>query len=128
MRVSWQLVTEIILILIITLFAWALVYAEDINYTDEEIVNAIFKAEGGYKTTYLYGIVSVPYSNEAEARRVCFNTVRNNRARFAKQTKHKDYLDFLASRYCPVGDNDLGTNKYWLKNVRYFLAKGNERG
>ena len=95
-------------------------------FTDEQIVNAIFKAEGGYKATYLYGIVSVPYENEAEARQICFNTVRNNRVRFANQTKYTDYLEFLASRYCPIGaDNDpRGLNKNWLGNVRYFLNNG----
>ena len=96
-------------------------------YTNTEIVNAIYKAEGGSKATYAYGIRSVSYDSIEEARRICFNTVRNNRKRFAKQTKHTDYLTFLASRYCPVNcDNDTGTNKYWIKNVRYFLAEGGD--
>ena len=95
-------------------------------YTDEQLANAIFKAEGGYKARYLYGIVSVKYSNEAEARRICLNTIRNNRARFENQEKFDDYLEFLASRYCPIGaDNDpRGLNVNWLKNVRYFLNTG----
>lgn len=106
----------IILISSISGVAWA--------YTDTQIVNAIFKAEGGYRAEYLYGIRSVHYKDEAEARQICFNTVRNNRVRFAQQGKYKDYLDFLASRYCPINcDNDRGTNKYWLKNVKYFLAR-----
>lgn len=93
-------------------------------YSDEQIVNAIYQAEGGAKATYAYGIRSVKYSSVAEARRICFNTVRNNRKRFAKQTKYTDFLEFLASRYCPIGcDNDRGTNKYWLKNVRHFLKE-----
>jgi hypothetical protein len=93
-------------------------------YTDTQIVNAIYKAEGGAKATYAYGIRSVKYSTVAEARRICFNTVRNNRKRFAKQSKYTDFIDFLASRYCPVGCvNDRGTNKYWVKNVRYFLKE-----
>ena len=93
-------------------------------WTDNDLADAIFKAEGGYKTRYLYGIVSVKYKDEAEARQICLNTIRNNKIRFKKQTKYTDYLEFLASRYCPVGcDNDLGTNKYWLKNVRWFLSQ-----
>ena len=94
-------------------------------YSNEQIVNAIFKAEGGYKATYLYGIRSISYQNEAEARRICFNTVRNNRKRFANQTIHKEYLNFLASRYCPVGaKNDPNNlNQHWIGNVRYFLEK-----
>lgn len=94
------------------------------DWTDTEIVNAIYKAEGGAKAQYLYGIRSVKYRDEAEARRICFNTVRNNRKRFQNQSKYDNYLEFLASRYCPVGcDNDRGANKYWLKNVRYFLER-----
>ena len=96
-------------------------YAQE--YTDEQIVNAIYKAEGGEKATYLYGIRSVSYKDEAEARRICLNTVRNNRRRFKDQTKHNEYLLFLASRYCPINaDNDpKGLNKNWVKNVKYFL-------
>jgi len=94
------------------------------TYTDTQIVNAIYKAEGGAKATYAYGIRSVKYNTVDEARRICFNTVRNNRKRFAKQSKYTDFIDFLASRYCPVGCvNDRGTNKYWVKNVRYFLKE-----
>ena len=55
---------------------------------DENLADAIFKAEGGYKATYLYGIVSVPYKDEAEARQICINTINNNKKRFEKQTKY----------------------------------------
>jgi len=94
------------------------------EYTDVQIVNAIYKAEGGAKATYAYGIRSVSYSSVAEARRICFNTVKNNRKRFANQTKYNDFIEFLGSRYCPVGcDNDRGTNKYWVRNVKKFLKE-----
>lgn len=97
-------------------------------YTDTQIVDAIYQSEGGARAQYAYGIRSVKYSTIAEARRICANTVRNNRKRFAKQNKYTDYIEFLASRYCPVGcDNDRGTNKYWVKNVRYFLKKGEQK-
>lgn len=95
------------------------------EWADEQIVNAIYLAEGGEKAQYLYGIRSVKYDSPEEARKICFNTVRNNRKRYADYgyKKYDTYLEFLASRYCPIGcDNDRGTNKYWLKNVRYFLS------
>ena len=98
--------------------AWAM--------SDEQIVNAIFKAEGGYKATYLYGIRSVKYKDEADARQICLNTIRNNRKRYADYgyKTYDTYLEFLASRYCPIGcDNDTGTNKHWVKNVEYFLEQ-----
>lgn len=97
-------------------------------YSDEQIVNAIYKAEGGSSAQYAYGIRSVHYDTKAEARRICLNTVRNNRKRYADygHKRYSTYLEFLASRYCPVGaDNDpKGLNKNWLKNVRYFLERG----
>jgi len=101
---------------------------KSVPYSDEEIVNAIYKAEGGSEAQYLYGIRSCSYDTPAEARRICFNTVRNNRARYADYG-HKQfdtYLEFLASRYCPIGaDNDpKGLNKNWLKNVKFFLEEG----
>jgi hypothetical protein len=51
--------------------------------------------------------------------------VKNNKKRFLKQTRYSDYIDFLASRYCPIGakDDPRGLNKNWVKNVRYFLSK-----
>ena len=113
---------HLIILLTVTLFhSCNLSYAQE--YTDEQIVNAIYQAEGAEKATYLYGIRSVSYKDEAEARRICFNTVRNNRIRFKKQDRYNDYLSFLVSRYCPIGaENDPnGLNRHWLKNVRYFL-------
>lgn len=112
---------------ILLLFVWvnsSLGYCET-NYTDDQIANAIYKAEGGKKAQYLYGIRSVKYRNEVEARKICLNTIRNNRKRFTNYgyKKHATYLEFLASRYCPIGcNNDWGCNKNWLKNVKWFLA------
>ncbi|MFA5298149.1 MAG: hypothetical protein WC389_08085 [Lutibacter sp.] len=95
---------------------------------NNDLADAIFQAEGGYKAEYLYGIRSVKYKDEADARRICLNTIRNNKVRFLKQDKYKDYLEFLANRYCPAKGKSLTTaekklNCNWLKNVRYFLAQ-----
>ena len=93
------------------------------DYTVEQIVNAIRKAEGNPN----YGIVSVKCSTSAECRKICFNTVKNNRKRFADygHKNHADFISFLASRYCPIGaENDpKGLNRHWEKNVRFFLKK-----
>ncbi|MBM4137500.1 MAG: hypothetical protein FJ241_11825 [Nitrospira sp.] len=98
-------------------------------YTDDQIADAIFLAEGGYKAKYLYGIVSVKYKDEAEARKICLNTIRNNRKRYDDygHKQYPTYLEFLQSRYCPIGaSNDpKNLNKNWLKNVRYFLERSN---
>lgn len=93
------------------------------NFSNQELANAIFKAEGGYKAKYLYGIVSVPYKDEAGARRICLNTIRNQYKRHARHNCGKDYLQCLADRYCPINaSNDpSGLNKNWLRNVCWFL-------
>jgi len=91
------------------------------TYTADEYCDAIFLAEGGYDATYLYGIRSVSYENEREARRICINTVRNNFKRYEEygSTRFSTYLEFLGSRYCPVQSHPL--NKYWVNNVIWFL-------
>jgi len=92
------------------------------GWTDTEIVEAIWKAEGGAKATYAYGIRSVKYKDKAEARRICFNTVRNQRRRHKAHDCKLTYLECLSKRYAPIGcDNDTGSNKFWLKNIKYFL-------
>lgn len=100
-------------------------------WTDEEICNAIFWAEGGYKAKYLYGIRSVKYKNEKEARQICLNTIKNNRIRYEKwgHKKYKTFLEFLASRYAPLNakNDKMGLNKNWLKNVKYYLNKNKRR-
>jgi hypothetical protein len=95
-------------------------------YTDEQIVNAIYRAEGGEKAKYPYGIRSIKCESKEECKRICANTVRNNRKRFARNAGgSKDFISFLGKRYCPIGaSNDpQGLNKNWEKNVRYFLAR-----
>ena len=93
------------------------------EYTNEQIANAIFKAENSVK--YPYGIKSInTYGNKEYARKICLNTIRNNRKRFAKQTQYKDFISFLGSRYCPTTiKSEYSLNKNWIKNVYYFLAR-----
>lgn len=95
------------------------------NYTDEEIADAIYLAEGGVKAKVPFGILSVKCDGYNDCRKVCLNTIRNNRKRYKKYgyKKYKTFLEFLASRYAPVGaSNDPhNLNRYWLKNVKYFL-------
>ena len=125
MKLDLPLLTMIIVLILCILFMVKFGFADEV-YTNEQIVNAIFKAEGSYKAQYLYGIRSVKYKGKQQARRICLNTVRNNRLRYKQYgyRQYDTYLQFLASRYCPIGcDNDNGTNKYWLRNVKYFLNK-----
>ena len=99
----------------------------DVDYYSVDnnvIVNAIYKSEGGSNTKYPYGIVSIDTNgNEEYARKICYNTVRNNKKRFKNQSIYNDYIEFLGSRYAPIGvSNDpTNLNKNWIKNVKYFI-------
>jgi hypothetical protein len=100
--------------------------AED--WTDAEIVRAIYYAEGGADAKKPFGILSVPCDSYEECKRICENTVRNNRVRYARwgHKKFDSYLEFLASRYAPTeAKNDpTGLNKNWLGNVQAILKRG----
>lgn len=113
-------------VIVFTILFYSVVLCHAYEYTDEQIVNAIYKAEGGAKARYPYGIRSINCETERECRQVCFNTVKNQRKRFAKKHRNgQTYLSSLSERYCPIGaDNDpRGLNKNWLKNVKHFLEK-----
>lgn len=94
------------------------------EWSDTAILRAIYLAEGGSKAKVPYGILSIKVKNETEARQICLNTIRNNKRRYAQYgyKQYPDFLSFLASRYCPVKAHPL--NKNWLKNVNFFLTKG----
>src|SRR3990167_7956854 len=95
-------------------------------YTLDQWADSIFKAEGGAKATYLYGIRSVKYKDEAEAREICKRTVYNTLVKYraTRCQEGQSDIDCLSNRYCPIGsDTDNGTCQFWKKNVLYFLNK-----
>ena len=91
------------------------------TYSNEEIVNAIFKAEGGYKADYLFGIRSIPYKDYNDAKKICLNSVRNGRARWVKAGKPYDLIIHIGLRYCPPKAHKLNSN--WVSNVKMFLGR-----
>lgn len=122
-RVVQKIKKKDLLVLVFLLIS-ASAYAE---VDTDKYADAIFKAEGGYSATYLYGIRSIPYETEAQARQYCKNTVYNTLVKYRESRckEGESDIDCIARRYCPVGsDTDNGTCKYWKKNVEYFLTKG----
>ncbi len=95
--------------------------------TDHDIARAIFKAEGGLKAEYLFGIRSISYETPAQAWQYCLNTIRNQRIRHSKHTCGLTYIECLSNRYCPLNakNDPKGLNQNWLSNVSYFLKEGN---
>lgn len=89
------------------------------------IVAAIRFAENGGKGRE-YGIldkrVDRTYRSQAGW---CAATVQKNYDRWCNLEKPGEFIDYLGSRYCPVGaDNDpTGLNKHWVGNVKHWLGK-----
>lgn len=84
-----------------------------------DIADAIYKAENSIK--YPYGILR-RYKNTTP-RQACINTINSSLRRFNNQSEEKDFIHFLSLTYAPIGcDNDDGNNKYWERNVKFFLT------
>jgi len=113
---SWRYVLAVTLF---TLFA-ALIYQNVFAYTNEQIADAIYLAEGGAKTRHPYGILT-KYKTTTP-RQACINTIIHAQKDWNGEG---DFIEFLGSRYCPVGaENDpTGLNRNWVKNVKFFLGR-----
>lgn len=111
--------TILIAILTLIIYNFLISISEGKEYSANEICNAIYIIEGKERANQPYGINPkyIICKTEKECRKICINTVNNNRKRFANQKKEKDYLTFLAKRYCSPNW------RIWLKNLKYFLAR-----
>lgn len=98
------------------------------QFTDEQIVEAIGKAENSVK--FPYGIKSIDTKSDKDyAKQICLNSVKNGRKRWIKANKPCDLIEYISRRYCPINaPDDNGTNKHWSKNVKYFLDNPNKGG
>lgn len=99
--------------------------AQDIHtytqvYTDKEIAQAIWHAEGAEKTRFQYGIkwvgnreIKPDELSVSEARQICLNSIRNARGRWDGQG---GFIEAMGLRYSPPKENP-----HWVKNVKWFL-------
>ena len=87
-------------------------------YSDDQIADAIYIAEGGAKTAHPYGILKT--YKATTSRQACINTIRHARRDW---NGSGDFIAFLGSRYAPVGaaNDPTNLNKNWIKNVRDIL-------
>ena len=126
---GWLPIKTILLCLIVCLFG-TLCFShldkceagEVSHFSNEQIVNAIYKAENSKK--FPYGIKSIDTKGNAEyARKICFNSVKNGRARWIKAGKPDDLITFISRRYCPINapDDPTGLNRNWISNVKFYL-------
>lgn len=93
------------------------------DYSDTQIANAIYKTENS--TKYPYGIRSIDTNgNEAYARKLCLNSIRNARKRWIEAGKPEDFITHMGKRYCPPTAHPKNVN--WVRLVKYFLQKGGD--
>jgi hypothetical protein len=87
------------------------------DYSNEQIANAIFKAENS--KAHPYGIMT-KYKHTTP-RQACINTIKTARRLWNGKG---DFISFLQKRYAPIGvSNDpKGLNRYWAGNVKAFLV------
>lgn len=99
-------------------------YSKQTSLSDTDtqtIVAAIYKLEGGAKTKYPYGVMSIDTKGDtAKAKRICENTVRNNFKRWQKTDKKTDFLTYLANVYCPKVADPAG-NRNWIANIHKIV-------
>lgn len=128
-RIADVVMWGIIIIVIFSLWFCAKVHAEDYFMPEADlysssvtkVVKAIYHIEGGRKASKPYGIFlhKCNWDNIAWCELACRQTVVNNIKRFKSQSKHKTYLEYLASRYAPIGaENDpTDLNRNWYPNL-----------
>lgn len=87
---------------------------------DSKLADAIWKAEGGHKTKWPYGVKSVKVSSVSEARRVTIISVRNNWSRWERAGRPEPFVKFMARRWCPESADPQG-HKNWVRNVGRFV-------
>lgn len=97
------------------------------QYSDNQIADAIYWAEGGTKTKYPYGIKSTKPATDADCRRMCKEIISLHKAVYKERppVNHEDFINYLSHSYCPV-TSDMGKeqqelNSNWPKNVKFFL-------
>ena len=109
------------LILIISLFNLSLAGSELNQIQIKTIVDAIRRVEG----SPTYGIKSVHFKNQIEARAICARTVQNTYSRWKNSNQKITYFEFLSKRYAPIGagNDPHNLNKNWLRNFTNSLPK-----
>jgi len=108
---------KIILLTLIFLNLCIILYAKE--YNTKEICDIIYIIEGKEKARQPFGIETIECKTYERCEQICHNTINNNLVRFKNQKEEKDFLKFLAKRYCPPNW------EIWLKNLTWYLERSN---
>ncbi len=121
---KWLLIAGLVTLLVMVLWVFGMDNAcpAELIINDQKLADAIYRAEGGAKTKFPYGIKSINTHGDKEyARKICLNSIRNAKKRWASAGNPEDFITFMSRRYCPPSAHKL--NRTWGHNVKYWYAK-----
>lgn len=118
---------KVLLIGLVIFFATS-VFGYTLELKDKQyiakVVDAIYWAEGGKKASHPYGVM-IPKLSHDQARQKCLAIVEKKYIEWKKSGKNVKFLPFLQQTYCPttgkLTSKERELNKYWLKNVSWFV-------
>jgi len=118
---TFQIFVSLIATILLIIFCQALAHSQEID--NLRLLEAIRRTENSVK--YPYGIKSInTYGNVEYARKICLNSIKNAKKRYAKAGSKGDFIEFMGKRFCPISDCPR-LNKNWVKNVRYYYENNN---
>lgn len=88
----------------------------------QRMATVIWTVEGGKNTRFPYGIKSISVKDEADARRICINSIKNNWKRWNTANRPCGFVDWMANRWCPIKSDPVG-HKNWVQNVTKLVGK-----
>jgi hypothetical protein len=105
-------------ILIASLMILGMAAAASDRLDAARIADAIKRQENSVR--WPYGIKDGHRHTQAQARRICLNTIRHAWSDWNAAGCPGDYINFLADQYCPASDDPQG-NLNWKHNIKFFL-------
>lgn len=88
-----------------------------------QLVQAIYKAEGGDKAAVPYGLIYSAWCKQEPGWCAYYASeiVAINYERWLRRGKPGEFIDWLGSTYCPPSAHKL--NRAWTKNVKHFYKR-----
>lgn len=95
----------------------------------ESLLQAIYRAEGGEKAKAPYGLIHSSWCMDEPGwcKYYANEVIRVHRKRWERAGNPGDWIEYLGSKWAPtqgVSDWESSYNKNWIRNVRFFLNKG----
>lgn len=93
----------------------------------DEMLSAVFYAEGGSATRYPYGVKSIKPRDAHHAREITRRSIDLNYGRWVRAGRPGGntpdaFVRFMAARWCPVTSDPQG-HANWVRNVRILLRR-----